>query len=139
MKTDKIKIIAVDDSPTFLEAIEFYFSEVNKYLIINTANNGEEAIRLNNLHEADIILMDIEMPKLNGIKATKQLLYNNRHFNIIALTGYEEDAHLITLISAGFKGCVFKRNTFNQITNAISTVLNGGLFFPDTVMVKSRM
>lgn len=139
MDSGIIKIITVDDNITFLQSIDFYLSHELSYSVINKANNGINFLELKNIHEADIILMDIEMPELNGIQATKRILKDYSWLNIIALTNYEEKAYLISLIAAGFKGCVFKKNTFNQIDDAIHTVMDGDLFFPDNILVSSKV
>ena len=133
MATSQIKIIVIDDNKTFLQSVEFYLSHDLSYTIINKAYDGAQFLELKNIHEADIILMDIEMPELNGIKATKKALSDNSQLQFIALTNYEEKAYLTDLIYAGFKGCVFKKNTFNQIDKAIHTVMEGHMFFPDGI------
>ena len=132
----KIKIIAVDDNLTFLQSIEFFINKNKNYNLINTAINGEQAIQLDNIHEADIILMDIEMPTLNGIDATKRLLKENNNLKVIALTNYVEKAYLYNLIVVGFKGCVFKKNTTSQIDNAITSVMDDKYFFPKDILVQ---
>lgn len=135
MKTSNIKLIIVDDNKTFLQSVEFYLSKTGNYSIIDMAYDGEQVLKMKDVHVADIIIMDIEMPILDGIQTTKSLLRNNNELKIIALTNYEEKAYLYELIAAGFKGCVFKKNTFDQVDNAIQTVLNGQFYFPDGIRV----
>ena len=128
-----MKIIIVDDNETFRENLKYYIEEFLFFEVIGEAANGESVLALNNIHLADIILMDIEMPILNGIKATKQILFRNKYAKIIAITNYEEKAYLIELISAGFKACVFKNNLNNEIAIAIEKVMNGELHFPKDI------
>ncbi|MBI9066894.1 MAG: response regulator transcription factor [Salinivirgaceae bacterium] len=134
METQIIKIIIVDDNKTFLESLDFFLRKNSAYKIINRAYNGEQALKMEDIHKADIILMDIEMPNIDGIEATKRLLRENNKLKVIALTNYEEKAYLRDLIVSGFKGCVFKKNTFDQLENAIQKVLNGGMFFPENLI-----
>lgn len=139
MTASEIKIITVDDNKTFLQSINFFLSNVLKYTVINQASSGVDFLRLSNVHEANIILMDIEMPELNGIQTTKAAIKDYSALNIIALTNYEEKAYLMSLITAGFKGCVFKKNTFEQINIAIHTVLDGKMYFPQNILNPNRL
>lgn len=68
-----MKIIVVDDNKTFRDGITYYLENVLKHEVISTAENGTDFLHLNNAHEADIILMDVEMPGVNGIEAAKRL------------------------------------------------------------------
>ena len=75
--------------------------------------------------------MDIEMPEINGIVATRKILENYSAARIIGVTMYTERAYLEELIEAGFKGFIFKNNLFEDVDNAIREVENGGFYFPD--------
>ncbi|NOZ47627.1 MAG: response regulator transcription factor [Chlorobi bacterium] len=133
MQTCDIKIIIVDDNRVFLEGLAFYLEELLSYKIINKAYDGYEFLCLYNLHIADIILMDIEMPMLKGTEAAKKALIKNESLNIIAITNYKDKVYLTELVESGFKGCVFKSNIYDEINLAINTVLEGKLFFPETI------
>lgn len=135
MTTPHVSIIIVDDNKIFLDSVEFFLNKSSNYSIIEKAYDGEQILKIDNVHMADVLLMDIEMPNLDGIQATKKLLRDNNELRVIALTNYEERAYLYELIAAGFKGCVLKKNTFDHIDNAIQTVLNGQLFFPDSIKI----
>lgn len=125
----EIKIIIVDDSATFREGLRFYIETILHLTVIDEVCNGEEFIRLNNKSKADIILMDIEMPVLNGIDAARLFLQD--HINrIIAITSFEDKVYLTQLIEAGFKGCICKKNIHDELKDAILRVLEGKLYFP---------
>ncbi len=131
MSESKIKIIVVDDNPTFLESVNFLLMKNEKYTIIKMEANGEQVLKNKNLKETDIILMDIEMPKLDGIETTKRLLKNVKTIKVIALTNHYEKAYTPKLINAGFIGCIYKKNTFEQIDEAIQAVMKGYQYFPE--------
>ncbi len=131
---DNLKLILVDDNKQFRDGLRFYLEKILKFEVINEASNGEEFLQLDNIHLANIILMDIAMPKLNGIEAAKQYL-NKRPHTIIALTSYEERTYLNELIEAGIKGCVFKKNIHNQIKDAIEKVSNNEIYYPDDINI----
>jgi DNA-binding NarL/FixJ family response regulator len=133
MTVFKPKIIIVDDSEIFRCSLEFHLKITLNYEVIGIAANGEEFLALNNINNADIILMDIEMPVLNGFAAAGKALWKYLNLNIIAITDYQDKAYLKDLIETGFKGCVFKKNLFNEIESAIKNVLNNKLYFPQDI------
>ncbi|MBI9068722.1 MAG: response regulator transcription factor [Salinivirgaceae bacterium] len=131
MPKSKINIIVVDDNQAFLQSVGFLLMKNNNYTIIKMEANGEQVLKNKNLNKTDIILMDIEMPKLDGIETTKRLLKNISTIKIIALTNHFEKAYTPKLINAGFMGCIYKKNTFDQIDDAIQAVMKGYLYFPE--------
>jgi DNA-binding NarL/FixJ family response regulator len=82
--------------------------------------------------------MDIEMPQLNGIEATKQMLWQNNNVYFIAITMYEEKAYLTELIRSGFKACVFKNNVYEELDKAIYKVCNGEFYYPDEIKLQDE-
>ena len=83
--------------------------------------------------KADIILMDIEMPEVNGIDATRNLIWKINDLKIVAITNYQDKAYLTELIGAGFKGCIFKDQVFDQLQLAINEVESGRIYFPKNI------
>lgn len=128
-----MKIIIVDDSEAFREGLKYYLQKNHSYEIINEANNGIEFLNLKNIHDADIILMDIQMPELDGIKTVKKVLWNMSFLKIIAITMYRDKAYLKELVEAGFRGCVFKNEIFQQLHDAIEDVKKGKYHYPDNL------
>ena len=128
-----MKLIVVDDNKTFRDGIIFYLENVLNHKVIATAENGEEFLQLDNIHDADIILMDVEMPKLNGIEATKKALWDNCFLKIIAITSYTEKAYLTELLHAGFKACVFKSEVYDKLELAIAELMDNKIYFPKEI------
>ena len=135
MDTEKIKLIVVDDNKTFRDAVKLFLTNEYNVNIIGEASNGIEFLNLMEIIQSDIVLMDIEMPDLNGIAATKKWCLRNPYTKVIAVTMYSDQAYLLSLIEAGFKGCVFKNSFFNEIGKAIDTVHSGGLYFNNNMPV----
>ena len=129
------KVIIVDDNATFREGMVFFLENVLNFEVIDVASDGEEFLKNQRTKNADIILMDIEMPKLNGIETIKQYMWNVKECKAIAVTNYEEKAYLTELIGAGFKGCVFKKNIYDELENAIKTVLNNRIYYPKNIRI----
>lgn len=131
---ENLKIIIVDDNKPFRDGLCFYLEEILGHRVISEAENGVEFLQLSNLNNADIILMDISMPKLNGIEAAKKLLYDYPH-KIIALTSFQERTYLNELIEAGIKGCVFKKDIHNELKTAIERVWKDGIYYPENINI----
>lgn len=128
-----MKLIIVDDNIQFRESLEVYLSMRLNHKVIASFDNAKSFIDSQIIHKADIILMDIEMPELNGIDATKKALWHNKDLKIIAVTNYQDKAYLTHLISAGFKGCVFKNNVYEELENALNEVLHNKLHFSSKI------
>lgn len=128
-----LRIIIVDDNDTFRDGISFYLDNMLKHKVIAKCNDGECFLKLTNSSNADVVLMDIEMPNLNGIETIKRHLWDNRETKAIAVTNYEEKLYLTELIGAGFKGCVLKKNIYNELATAIDEVINNGIYFPGNI------
>ena len=128
-----MKAIIVDDNKNFREGFRYFLEVEKKIEVMSEAKTGKEAAELKNLRQADIIFMDIEMPEMNGIEATKKILQKNSEIKIIGVTMYTDRAYLETLIEAGFKGFLYKNNLFDDIDNAIREVMHNGFYFPDEV------
>ena len=126
-----INIIVVDDNHTFLQSVGFLLMKNENYTINGLEANGEQVLKNKKIKETDIVLMDIEMPKLDGIETTMKLLKNTRSLKIIALTNHFEKAYTPKLINSGFMGCIYKKNTFEQIDDAIQAVMKGYQYFPE--------
>lgn len=125
-----LRFILVDDNSQFREGLRFYLEKILKSQVIAEAQNGEDFLKLENNHTADIVLMDISMPTLNGIETTRKFLQYNCGKTVIALTSFEEKHYLRELIQVGFKGCILKKDIHNQILPAIKKVLNNDIYYP---------
>lgn len=136
---DTMKVIIVDDNKTFQESLKYFLESVFLYEVVGMANDGEEFLKIENAHNADIILIDIQMPNLNGIETVKKALWQYQFQKFIAITNYTDSAYLLELIGAGFAGCVFKSNIYDELENAINTVLKNQLYFPKNIIVKKDL
>lgn len=133
-----MKLLLVDDNEQFLESLIFLLTSKGKYEKIDIANDGRQALEKFNKDTPDLVLMDIEMPELNGLEAVKQMLWNCPSVKFIAITMYHEKAYLDELISAGFNGCIFKNEVADKLDIAISNVMNGKYFFPGGMKLNKR-
>ncbi len=128
------KYILIDDNEAFRCALRSILTSQFNAEIIGEASNAEEAAKISTWYKADIILMDVMMPGKNGIRLTKELLWQYNKLKIIAITMHVDKVYLTALVEAGFKGCIFKHDLVAQLREAINTVSDGKLFFPEQIL-----
>lgn len=135
MKTHN-KIIIVDDNNQFREYLKQFIERELKYVVIAEASDGTDFLELPNIHDADIVLMDIAMERMNGFEACKRVLNVCYNTKLIAVTMHTEKVFLLNLVESGFKGCVFKSRIFEDLARAIETVMNGKYCFPEGIRIE---
>lgn len=133
-----MKFIVVDDNKTFREGIKYYLENILYHEVIGMAEDGEQFLQIENKPEADIILMDIEMPIINGVEAAKRGLWENNTYKFIAVTSYKDKAYLTDLIFAGFKACIFKDYFYDEFEETVSKVFNDNIHFPQEIILEQR-
>ena len=126
-----MKIIIVDDNAVIREGLKYFLEKKLDCEIIGEASNGFELLGLENINTADIILLDIHMPGMDGIRTAERLSWQFNHVKTIAITMHENLWHLTELIGAGFKGCVFKHEIYENLPHVMETVMNGNVSFPN--------
>ena len=132
----KIKILLADDHSVVRAGLRALFKISSDFLVIGEASDGEETISLVSKYKPDIVLLDISMPKMNGIEATKTLKEINKAIKILILTIHEEAEYIQEIIRAGADGYVLKSAEKREIFAAIRAVASGERFFsPDVSRV----
>ena len=131
---EKICIYLVDDHNLFREGLRLLLSRVPSIGKIHEASNGQEFIDNLETVNPDIVLIDIEMPVLNGIKATEKALEIKPALKIIALSMYADESYYTRMIEAGAKGFLLKNSSFEQVQQAITDVNEGKSFFSSEIM-----
>jgi NarL family two-component system response regulator LiaR len=131
-----MKLILVDDNPLFRSDLRFFIENRLKHTVIGEASDGLEFLKLPNLSEADIILMDLTMDNMNGFDATQRLLWDFPQFKVLAITMDIENAVLEKLIKTGFRGFVFKTDIFKALGSALERVNRGELIFDEDLKQK---
>ena len=133
-----IKILVVEDNFFLQKALEEKLSIFSDVIIKDTAQNGEEAIAiLEENHIVDLILMDIEMPKMNGIKATEIIKTKFPQIKIVMITVFDNDDNVFNAIKAGADGYLLKETKAEKIYEAIIETLNGGAAMSPSIAMKT--
>ncbi|HBF87406.1 MAG TPA: DNA-binding response regulator [Bacteroidales bacterium] len=126
-----IEIIIVDDHEIFRNGLKMVLGKLKYAKIVAEASNGKEFLALLDNHSADIVLMDIEMPLMNGIEATEAALKLYPNLKIIALTMFNDDEYIQSMIDSGVKGFLIKNINKETLDKAILTVYNGGNYYSE--------
>jgi DNA-binding NarL/FixJ family response regulator len=131
-----IHIALVDDHELFRDGLKLVLTHLNPDFIISESSNGQEFLNSLKLSVPDIVLMDINMPLLNGRETTRQALEISPGLKIIAVTMYGEEIYFLQMIEAGVKGIILKKSGKFELEQAIQEVLDGGNFFSQEIMKK---
>jgi DNA-binding NarL/FixJ family response regulator len=130
----KIRIIITDDHQLFRNGLKILLDSIPEFEVVGEASNGEEFLKLIKTIQADIALMDINMPELDGIEATRTGLKLYPLINIIALSMYGEEEYYYKMVDAGAKGFILKDSDINEVKEAINTVYKGGSYFSQELL-----
>ena len=126
---EKTSILIADDEPAFRSGLRALLKSADELALVGDAETGSEAIRLAAELQPDIILMDINMPGVNGIEATRRILNTSPHIGILILTMFEDDDSVFAAMRAGARGYLLKGTLKAEILRAIQTVGGGGVVF----------
>ncbi|GAB5493011.1 MAG: response regulator transcription factor [Phototrophicaceae bacterium] len=124
--TDKIRVVLVDDHDVVRQGFKYFIDAIEELELVGEASNGQEAIKVVHDLKPDIVLMDMMMPKMNGIEATKAILDYTSDTKIIALTSFVDDETLVKqALEAGASGYFFKNVSVDELANAVRKIHNG--------------
>ncbi|WP_299337131.1 response regulator transcription factor [uncultured Psychroserpens sp.] len=133
-----IKIAIVDDNTFLINTIKEKLSFFDEFNLKFTAMNGSDLmIKLEDNHHLDLILMDIEMPVLNGIETTEIVKQKYPHIKIIMLTVFDNDEHIFNAIKAGADGYLLKEINAKDLHDGILETLNGGAAMNPSIALKT--
>jgi DNA-binding NarL/FixJ family response regulator len=131
---ETISIIIVDDHQLFRNGLRILLNAIPEFEVTGEASNGEEFLKMLKSTSADIALMDINMPELDGIEATRKGLRICPSINIIALSMYGEEEYYYKMVDAGVKGFLLKDSDISEVKEAILTVARGGSYFSQELL-----
>ena len=128
---NKIRIALADDQKIFIESLKMYLEEISDQLeVIALATNGREIIEIAKQEHPDIILMDIRMPVLDGVKATCEIHNNYPDIKILILTTFDDDEDVHAAMEHGAAGYLLKEDIDSTVLlNAIKAVSSGSILF----------
>jgi DNA-binding NarL/FixJ family response regulator len=131
---EKIRIIIADDHQLFRNGLRMLLEASPEFEITGEASNGEEFLKILRNCTADIVLMDINMPEMDGVEATRRGLKLCPSLAVIALSMYGEEEYYYKMVDAGAKGFLLKDSDISEVKEAILTVRKGGSFFSQELL-----
>jgi DNA-binding NarL/FixJ family response regulator len=134
----KPQIVLVDDHSSFREGLKSIITNRKIGKVIGEASNGEEFIQLLSQVHPDLVFMDIEMPKMNGMEAAYRSLRMMPHLKIIVYTFYGENEYLARMKAIGVKGFIVKNSRIEELENAIKEVMVGKTYFSPDFQITNK-
>lgn len=125
MPDNTIRVILADDHALVRQGIRLFLEEAPDISVVAEASNGEEALHLAEQYLPDVAVMDIQMPGMSGIEATRQIRARFPSVHVLILTAYDEDPYVMALLQAGASGYVLKSAEAEELLQAVRSVHDG--------------
>jgi len=129
----KITVLLAEDHAIVRQGLRALLNADGHFLMVGEARNGREAVQMAQILSPDVILMDIAMPLLNGLEATRQILAANPAAKVIILSAHSDDAYIERMSTAGVAGFLEKQTSAEILTKAIQEVAKGNSFFSPSI------
>ena len=124
----KIRFLVADDHSVVRDGVRSVLRSSPDYRVVAEAEDGEQAVELSRVHKPDVVIMDVSMPKLNGIEATAIIKKENPDIKIVILTVHEDESLLREALQAGAAGYIVKRAAETELVNAVRAACRGDLY-----------
>ncbi len=132
-ENNKIRVLLVDDHPLVLDGIRSRLEDDPEIMIVGEAGNGEEALQIATERKPDIVLMDINMPVLNGIEAAEKFAELLPDIRLLMLTMHDSREYITKVLKAGAKGYILKDVSSSEMLIAIKAVYQGKTYYSSGV------
>src|SRR5689334_20329009 len=134
----RIRIVIADDHEIFRDGFKTMLQKLaeKEIEIVGEASNGKQLLQEVEKHNPDVVVTDIRMPLMNGLEATKLLRQNFSCIPVIALTMFDEDSLIYSMVEAGARGYLLKNTNSEEIVRAIQIVNSGEIYYSNTTSRK---
>jgi DNA-binding NarL/FixJ family response regulator len=136
MPDDLFRVLIADDHPLFRSGLRALLAASAETEVAGEATTGEEAVELAAALQPDVIIMDIQMPGINGIEATRRIVQTSLHIRILVVTMFEDDHSVFSAMRAGARGYVLKGSHPDAILRAIEAVGRGEAIFSPAIATR---
>lgn len=126
---NKIKVFLVDDHKLFLNGLKLLLSSMPEFKVVGEASNGREFLENYKAASPDVVLMDIAMPEMDGIQASKTALEMDPDLKIVTLSMYGDQEYYTRMLECGVRGFLLKDSDIQEVKLAIHSVADGGNYF----------
>ena len=124
-----MKILLADDHKVLRSGLRRILEDQPDLEVVGEAGDGREAVDLASSLQPDIVVMDIAMPQMNGMEATRQIVQRNPHINVLILSMYSDENYIVQVLRAGARGYLLKDSAEEELINAVRSVNSGLPFF----------
>ncbi|GAB4505595.1 MAG: response regulator transcription factor [Anaerolineales bacterium] len=131
-----MKILLCDDQAVVRDGLELLLGLEKDIQVVGCAQDGAEAVELTAKHQPDLVLMDLKMPGMNGVEATRQIRAKYPHVKVLVLTTYDDDEWLFDALRAGASGYLLKDTPREKVIEAVRGTLAGKSFLDPAVAGK---
>jgi DNA-binding NarL/FixJ family response regulator len=131
----QISVMIVDDHNLFRNGLKLLLNTGSGFHVYAEAENGKKFLDLIKSLTPDVVLMDIDMPEMDGIQATREAISKYPDLKIISLSMFGEEEYYFEMIDAGAKGFLLKNSDLTEVQQAIRTVHEGGTYFPEELLL----
>lgn len=129
----KIRVVLVDDHAIVRQGLRVLLEKESDLVIVGEADTGRQAVELARKHQPDVVVMDIAMPGLNGLEATRQIVHDLPAVKVLVLSSYSDDEYVRTVIGWGGAGFLLKQAAASELIKAIREVAAGNAFFSPAI------
>jgi DNA-binding NarL/FixJ family response regulator len=133
-----LRVLVADDHPLFREGLRAMLASTPDMEFVGEASTGEEAVSLAAELQPDVIVMDIQMPGVGGIEATRTIVESNPHVQVLVVTMFEDDGTVFAAMRAGARGYVLKGANYREMIRAIGAIGSGEAIFSPAIAVRLR-
>jgi DNA-binding NarL/FixJ family response regulator len=126
---DPVRLMVVDDHTLFRDGLRALFGSIDDIDVVGEASNGEEAVDKVGRLQPDVVLMDIQIPEINGIEATRRIVSAHPEIGVIVVTMLEDDDSVFAAMRAGARGYILKGADQDEMLRAIRSVASGEALF----------
>ena len=126
---ESIRVLIADDHPLFRDGMRGLLGSLPEMEVVGEASSGEQAIELAGELQPDVILMDIKMPGINGIEATREILHISPRISVLVVTMFEDEVSVFAAMRAGARGYLLKDSSGQEVGPAIRAVASGEAIF----------
>src|SRR3989339_1347323 len=131
-----VTVLIADDQTLFREGIKDLLDDEKGINVVGEASNGPEVVAMAKKLKPNVILMDIKLPLMDGVAATRIIRKECPETNVLMLSSYEDESHITEAIQAGANGYLSKMLPASELVNALKTFTNEGVMIPQLIMNK---
>ncbi len=138
MAMKRISVLLADDHTVVRQGLRALLEAQGDIKVVAEAANGRQAVTLAKKHLPEVVLMDLAMPVLNGLEATRQILKNIPTIKVLVLSSYDDEDYVQQMLQAGVSGYLIKQTAANNLLEAIREVQQGGTFYSPGISRRAR-